>query len=213
MVESDKLKYESGLTPEKQIIKAASEVFVQKGFAGARMQEIADKAGMNKALLHYYFRSKDKLFTAVFSVVVREMIENLAEIFESDDSVFDKIRSFFREHQTILQKNYLLPLFMLNEIHRDPNLILSVYRSDGVQQVGDSFFADIVREQDAGIIRPDIVPIDLFVNILSLSIFPFAARPLFIGFYNISDEEFRGMIETRKEGLADFVIESIKVRK
>lgn len=213
MVDTQKTNDGSDLTPEQQIIRAASEVFVLKGFAGARMQEIADKAGMNKALLHYYFRSKDKLFTAVFSVVVREMIENLAEIFESDDSVFDKIRSFFREHQSILQKNYLLPLFMLNEIHRDPNLIMSVYRSDGVQQVGDSFFADILREQDAGIIRPEVVPMDLFVNILSLSIFPFAARPLFIGFYNISDDEFKEMIDSRKEGLADFVIESIKVKK
>ena len=59
---------------EEKILDAAMEVFIQKGKAGARMQEIADEAGINKALLHYYYRSKDKLFESVFGVVVKKLI-------------------------------------------------------------------------------------------------------------------------------------------
>ena len=64
---------------EKIIIKAAHEVFIEKGLQGARMQEIADRAGINKALLHYYFRSKDKLFDAVFQDIIKEIIPAVSE--------------------------------------------------------------------------------------------------------------------------------------
>jgi TetR/AcrR family transcriptional regulator len=62
---------------ERKILQAAREVFQRKGLYGARMQEIADAAGINKALLHYYFRNKDKLFDAIFSDVFQNFIPGL----------------------------------------------------------------------------------------------------------------------------------------
>ncbi|MGM0625917.1 MAG: TetR/AcrR family transcriptional regulator [Bacteroidota bacterium] len=195
---------------EAVILNAASEVFMEKGFDGARMQEIADKAGLNKALLHYYFRSKKKLFNDVFQVVLMEMVDGLSRIFEKDISVFEAIRQFFAVHQDILLKNKLLPLFMLNEIQRDPELIVNLYRGDRIQSVREKFEHDVIREQEAGIIRADVQPMDLFLNILSLSIFPFAAKPLLKGFYSMGEDDFQQMITYRKDHLADFVINSIK---
>ncbi|MFP4664940.1 MAG: TetR/AcrR family transcriptional regulator [Bacteroidales bacterium] len=195
---------------EAIILNAASEVFMEKGFDGARMQEIADKAGLNKALLHYYFRSKKKLFSDVFQVVLMEMVDGLSRIFEKDISVFEAIRQFFAVHQDILLKNKLLPLFMLNEIQRDPDLIVNLYRGDRIQSVREKFERDVINEQEAGVIRADVQPMDLFLNILSLSIFPFAAKPLLKGFYSMEEDDFQQMITYRKEHLADFVINSIK---
>jgi AcrR family transcriptional regulator len=197
---------------EKTILNAASEVFIEKGYEGARMQEIADRAGLNKALLHYYYRSKDRLFNAVFEVVIVEMVDSLSVVFNKDVSVFNRIREFFDKHQMILSQNHLIPLFMLNEIHRDPELLLNVYNLKNVSSFEVKFFRDIVIEQEMGIIRSNINPIDLFMNILSLSIFPFAAKPLLMGFYDIGETEYNSMTEGRKSSLAEFVIESIKNR-
>lgn len=204
--------HESDLPQDTEaiILNAASEVFMEKGFDGARMQEIADKAGLNKALLHYYFRSKKKLFNDVFQVVLMEMVDGLSRIFEKDISVFEAIRQFFAVHQDILLKNKLLPLFMLNEIQRDPELIVNLYRGDRIQSVREKFEHDVIREQETGIIRADVQPMDLFLNILSLSIFPFAAKPLLKGFYSMGEDDFQQMITYRKDHLADFVINSIK---
>ncbi|MDA3818929.1 MAG: TetR family transcriptional regulator [Candidatus Delongbacteria bacterium] len=195
---------------EAVILKAASEVFMERGFDGARMQEIADRAGLNKALLHYYYRSKEKLFNAVFERVLIEMIEGMIQIFEDNLTVFESIRSFFKKHQEILMKNKLLPLFMLNEIQRAPELLIDLYPVDRIQVVRKKFYSDVNNEQHMGIIRKDVDPHDLFLNILSLSVFPFAAKPLLKGFYSMDENDFQSMISHRKENLADFVINAIK---
>ena len=106
-----------------RIFKAASDIFEEKGFDGTRMQEIADRAGINKALLHYYFRTKDQLFAAVFQVLLKKMFEKIISIFMEDISFKDKIRKFFDEHIEILIKNPKLPIFLLNEISHNPDLV------------------------------------------------------------------------------------------
>ncbi|MFW5805159.1 MAG: TetR family transcriptional regulator [Bacteroidales bacterium] len=195
---------------ETVILKAASEVFMERGFDGARMQEIADKAGLNKALLHYYYRSKEKLFNAVFERVLIEMIEGLIQIFEDNLTVFESIRRFFKKHQEILMQNKLLPLFMLNEIQRAPELLIDLYPVERIQVVRKNFYSNVNNEQHMGIIRRDVNPDDLFLNILSLSVFPFAAKPLLKGFYSLDEDNFQDIISYRKEHLADFVINAIK---
>ncbi len=65
---------------EDQIIEAAHKVFQEEGYAGARMQKIADTANINKGLLHYYFKSKDKLFFTIFSTAVEKMLGKISEL-------------------------------------------------------------------------------------------------------------------------------------
>ena len=90
---------------EDKIFEAATDVFIEKGMDGARMQDIANHAGINKALLHYYFRTKDHLFDAVFAKLAQKMFMKFSPIFEEDLSLEESIKFFFREHITFLQQN------------------------------------------------------------------------------------------------------------
>ena len=105
---------------EELILAAAQAVFLEKGLAGARMQEIADRAGINKALLHYYFRSKEKLSVLIINRAVGELLPRLMTILETDYDLFEKIRQLAREYVTFLSHNSFLPLFIVNEANRNP---------------------------------------------------------------------------------------------
>ena len=99
---------------EDRIFESATEIFIEKGMDGARMQDIANHAGINKALLHYYYRSKEHLFEAVFEKMANVMFSRFAPVFHENASIEEKIRFFFREHISFLQKNPRLPAFIIN---------------------------------------------------------------------------------------------------
>ena len=105
---------------EERILEAAKKVFVQKGMAGARMQDIADEAGINKALLHYYFSNKEKLFEMIFLEAASKLFPRINAIFSSDQPLFEKIESFCEEYIAVVMENPYLPLFVLYEINQDP---------------------------------------------------------------------------------------------
>ena len=105
---------------EQKIFDAAHEIFVQKGMDGAKMQEIADRAGINKALLHYYFRSKEKLFEMIFTSAAQKLFPKINFIFESDLPLFQKIEQFCHEYLEVMIENPYLPAFLINEINQDP---------------------------------------------------------------------------------------------
>ena len=114
---------------EEKILVAARKVFTTKGMAGARMQDIADEAGINKALLHYYFRDKDKLFEVVFMEEAQKFFPKINAIFNSDVPLFEKIENFVNEYIDEMQENPYLPWFVMNEVNRDPDQLL--YKSLG----------------------------------------------------------------------------------
>ena len=111
---------------EKQILEAAQKVFVLKGFDGARMQEIADEAGINKSLLHYYFRSKENLFESIFIDAFMKVQANLADLVSSDRPFLEKIQNFIDLYLDILTANPYLPAFVSHEVNRNPEKILSI---------------------------------------------------------------------------------------
>src|SRR6476620_11888786 len=100
---------------EEKILLAARKVFLNKGMDGARMQDIADEAGINKALLHYYVRSKDKLFEQIFLEVASSMLPHIFSIFQSDDTLFTKIDKFCDAYITTQIKTPYVPIFILIE--------------------------------------------------------------------------------------------------
>ena len=106
---------------EEKILAAAQKVFMTKGMAGARMQDIANEAGINKALLHYYFTDKDKLFEVVFLAEAQKFFPKINAIFNSDIPLFGKIENFVTEYIDEMQENPFLPWFVMNEINRDPD--------------------------------------------------------------------------------------------
>lgn len=200
---------------EEKILDAANKVFVEKGLDGARMQEIADEAKINKSLLHYYYRSKAKLFTEVFSKVIKSFLPDTVKIFESDKSIFEKIEIFTAEYINMLAKNPFIPMFVLHELSKKPKNIANTF-SLFFEEIKDKQLANIKQQLDneieKGTIRP--IPIEQFiVNLMSLCVFPFAAKPILMKlFFEDDKKQFKKFINERKTDVADFVIQSIKVK-
>ena len=193
---------------EIKILEAASDVFQEKGMYGARMQEIADKAGINKALLHYYFRSKEKLFETVFRTAVGLMAPKIRSIINSDQHLFDKIRTFTDEYISFLSKHTYLPSFVINELNKNPNLIQDIFS----KEIGISFqkLRDEVQTLvDKGEIKKVEVE-HVLVNMISMSLFPIVAKPLLKTMFNKSENEYQDFLNKRKKMVADMIIDSIK---
>jgi AcrR family transcriptional regulator len=193
---------------EQKILEAAKKVFLRKGMAGARMQEIADLAGINKSLLHYYYRSKDKLFLEVFRMAIHDFIPEIQNILFSEDSILKKIERFVDEYMKVLLENPFVPMFILQEMQRDPERLFNIFVEAGIhpQMVLDQFkkameFAEI---QSAD-------PKHLLVNILSLCIFPIAAKPMMQRMlYDNDSEAYEAFLQERKKVVSDFIKNAIQ---
>lgn len=194
---------------EEKIFEAATDVFVEKGMDGARMQDIATHAGINKALLHYYFRTKDQLFNAVFEMIARKIFKKFAPVFDENLTLEEKIRFFFKEHITFLQANPRLPGFLLNEVNRNPERIKKLLKNVDF----DSFWLKIYDQHKEEFNRYNITQAtmpQLMISIAALSVFPFAARGILEGILDKTGLNFNDYMEERKEFAADFVIKAIK---
>lgn len=196
------------MTTEEKIFNAALTIFQKKGFAGARMQEIADEAGINKAMLHYCFKNKQLLFEAVFMNAFAQLAPQINEIFNSKDSVFDKIRKFTHSYISFVIENPYLPPFIIQEMNNNPEFVLSFLKNENRPNPA-LLIAQIKKEIADGIIQP-VNPKQLLLNIFSMTIFPFAAQMMVKGILNISDSEFNLMMEVRKTAIAEQIIYSIK---
>jgi AcrR family transcriptional regulator len=201
MTESDKLT-------EERIFEAATEVFIDKGMDGARMQDIASHAEINKSLLHYYFRTKDQLFNAVFEMLARKILKKFAPVFDEKLSLEDKIRFFFREHISFLQENPKLPGFILNEINRNPARIKKLLRNVDFDKVWQLFYDQHKDDLNKYNISKASMP-QLMISIAAMSVFPFAARGILEGVLAKSAIDFNDFMEERKQFAADFVIKAI----
>lgn len=193
---------------EQAILEAARRVFVEKGFDGARMQEIADEAGINKALLHYYFRSKEKLFETVFLEAFVRVVPSVLIILNSDEPLFKKIERFVNSYLDILMENPVIPGFILHELSHNQKRIGSLIRGTGLNP--QFFIAQIYREIEAGNIK-NCDPRQLIINMLSMCIFPFVAKPILQAvFFRNSEEEYAQFIKERKTEVTKFIIASIR---
>lgn len=202
------VKQEKDQNTEQKILAAAKQVFLEKGMDGARMQDIADRAGMNKALLHYYFRNKEKLFEMVFMEQAAQFLPRVGNIMMSDAPLFSKIEQFVDVYITKLTENPYLPLFVLNELNRQPeSFILKIWgeKRPPVQQ----FAMQVMEEVKKGNIKP-IEPPHLIVNMVSMCIFPFVAKPMIKWVTQMDDEAFKQFIEKRKTEVSKFIIDSIR---
>jgi AcrR family transcriptional regulator len=193
---------------EEQILIAAKNVFQEKGMDGARMQEIADNAGINKSMLHYYYRSKQLLFEAVFQNAFSLLAPQLNAILNDNSSIEEKIKSFTSNYISFIIKHPYLPGFIIQELNRNQDFILKLKDNKGFPNL-DKFKKQVDEEVEKGIIKP-ISAEQLFINILALNIFPFVAKPLIMAFTNTDNKSYKKLMEQRKTEVANFIINSIK---
>jgi len=193
---------------EEIIFEAATVVFEEDGLSGARMQNIADRAGINKALLHYYFRTKDHLFEAVFTKLAQKMFMKFTPIFEKNLSLEDKIRFFFREHITFMQQNPKLPGFIINEINHNPQRIKKLLRNVDFRKLWTTIIEQHSEELYKYNITEETLP-QIMTTIISLSVFPFAAKGIIEVAFDNFGIDFDKYTEERKTFAAEFVIKAI----
>lgn len=193
-------RMEKDLNTEQRILQAAQRVFYRAGLGGARMEEIAREAGINKALLHYYFRSKEKLFERIFVEAFHALLPQAVAIIAAPLPLAEKITRISHFYVDLLKDKPFLPVFVLNAMQADPEgTVRKLFAEAPVQPsfIIQQIMQQIRQEYEGREKVPD--PHQLFVNLLSLSVFPFAARPMLRQFLGMDDDAFLAFIESRRQ--------------
>jgi TetR/AcrR family transcriptional regulator len=201
---------------EQRILEAAHVVFIRRGTAGARMQEIAAEAGVNQALLHYYFRSKERLAEAVFRQVAGRVLPTVLGLFGSDLPIEAKVKQIVAAYIEAFSRSPFLPGYILAELHHHPERATQLFASAAgapPDQIASTILGklhgQIGERVKAGQIRP-IAAEQFMVNLLSLCVFPFAARPFLGVALGLDDDGFTRFIEQRKRDLPVFFLNALR---
>ncbi|OJW83646.1 MAG: hypothetical protein BGO69_04945 [Bacteroidetes bacterium 46-16] len=198
------------LQTEQIILNAARALFTRKGFAAVRLQDIADEAGINRTLLHYYFRTKEKLFEKIFTEAIEQVFPNVQEILNSNEPLLSKIEQVISHYIDFAIAHPYLPTFVIHELNQNPDKIPAMLGNMKQKPELGKFMMEIQHAAQSGIIRP-IQPIHLLINIISLCLFPFIAKPMMHAILGITDPVYAAFIAERKKVVTETIINSIKI--
>lgn len=194
---SKKTKVPDDKSTEEKIKQAAKDVFHKKGYAATRTRDIAETAGINLALLNYYFRSKEKLFNIIMFESVTGFIETLSQVFNDKQTTLEKkIESLVSNYIDLLTENPDIPLFLLSELRSKPQEIVA--KLGLKQMVMKSFFMQQFMEaQKSGKVQA-VSPIHFICNLMGMTVFPFVASPIIKGIGDLSEKGFNDLMAQRK---------------
>jgi len=199
---------DNNISTEDHILQVAREVFMKNGYDGTTMQMIADEARINKSLLHYYYRSKEKLFKRIFEKVFSTFIPHLGVIFMSDMSLEEKIHAFANRYIDVFIENPLIPIFVMQELSKNPDHLTELIKDAGINpeimldKIGQSLEKEDISIQD---------PRHFFVNLIGLCIFPFAARPLIQRMiFKNNEDDYNKFLQERKKEVPELILKAIR---
>jgi len=199
---------------EQKILHAATEVFLEKGHDGARMQEIADKAGINKALLHYYFRSKQKLFRTVFKKELQTMLVSIFSLISPEDNFDQFLNKFILGYLKNVSSRKNIMRFILWELDKSPEEVakwfLEVFQDTGFP--GNPIVLRVEKAIKDGDIRP-VDPTNFVLSLLGMCVFPFVAEPMLkylLPGFSTDDPNF---LENRTKAIIDLVYVDLRIEK
>ena len=197
------------INTEEHILQTAREVFMQFGYDGTSMQMIADRAGINKSLLHYYYRSKERLFRQIFSKVFSQFIPHVGVIFMSDMSLEEKVHAFVERYIDVFIQHPFIPIFVMQELSKNPQHLTELIREAGINP--DLMIENISRMLEREDVRLKD-PRQFLVNLIGLCVFPFAARPLIQRMLFSNDEQaYNRFLDDRKREVASFILNAIQI--
>ncbi len=183
---------------EKEILEAAKKIFIEKGYAGARMQAIADEANINKAMLHYYYRSKEVLFDRILDGAMEIMANHFIPALSIDGSVMEKVERLVSGYTDAITENPHIPMFVLNELSQNRSKFQNELKNKlNANEVFPKFLTQIHEEQRQGILK-EIPAYHMILTIMSLIVFPFIAKPVFQNILEVSDPLYMNMMQERK---------------
>ena len=200
---------------EKKILDAARTVFIRRGTAGARMQEIAEEAGVNQALLHYYFRTKERLAATVFRESAGRLLPAVMGVFNSDAPLEKKIEQFVHVYIDTVRRSPFLPGYVVSEMHHHPERLRAMLDSTGVDPAPivaallEKLGSELSVMAERGEIRP--IPANQFLlNMIGLVVIPFVARPALGFVLGIDDSQFNRLLDERRAMLPPLILNSLR---
>lgn len=193
---------------EDRIMTAAMEIFCRRGYDGARMQEIADSAGISKASLHYYYRSKDNLFRKtvqeLFSLVIRKVRSRILDESSIEEVITQLVNGYME--MFLVYRNQVFYLF--TELMKHEELLGDILSGIDTSAISVGIINRFQKEREAGRII-DIEPADLLINIIGMCVYPIIAEPMVKRLLKLSDAEFSEMLARRKPMISEFVLRAI----
>lgn len=190
------------LNTEEKILAAAETIFLRDGYDGARMQAIANEAGINKALLHYYFRSKDMLFEKIFDSKILKFFPDITEALQSSELSFEqKIHLFIEKYIQILGKYPFLPLFVISTINKPD-------KQDFIKKLPIHIFQSLIVAYMADVEKGEVRQLNIFqfmISIVGMCVFPFLGKPIIQNGLGVSNEDFNELMEQRISELKMYV--------
>lgn len=183
---------------EEKIKAAARTVFHQKGFAATRTRDIAQEAGINLALLNYYFRSKEKLFQLIMIETLFGFMQNMAVLFNDEHTSLErKVELMAAKYIDVITEEPEIPLFILSELRSNPDGFYE-HLPIGQMIMNSSFIKQYQKAVKEGkVTEPN--PLHFFMNVMGLVVFPFAASPLLKRIGNLKNAQFDKMMQERKK--------------
>ncbi|OYU94510.1 MAG: TetR family transcriptional regulator [Bacteroidetes bacterium B1(2017)] len=179
---------------EEKIKSAARKVFMSKGLAATRTRDIAEEAGINLALLNYYFRSKDNLFTIVMLESMQQFMKGVKGIVSNEElSLHGKVDALVEHYMSLLLTNPDLPMFILSELRQNSGKIASTVQINKAI-VQSHFFKQIKQEGPA-----KVHPIHFFMNLIGLCVFPYLAEPMLKIIGDLDDKGYQKLLLERKK--------------
>ncbi|MEQ8523149.1 TetR/AcrR family transcriptional regulator [Gracilimonas sp.] len=196
---------------EEQIFEAASRVFQKDGYAGARMQQIADEANINKSMLHYYYRSKEKLFRAVFQKQLARFFPTIFEVLGSELTLDKKVPRLIDAYYNFLQDNPTVVQFIIQEMNNHPEEFRRFMKEKNIHPP-KSFADQIRKEVEEGNMDP-VEPRQLLISMVGLILFPFIAQMMVKTVFGLEEQEYLKFLKDRKWFLTDFILNAINYKK
>lgn len=195
-------------TPDR-ILDAAHRVFLRRGTAGARTQEIAAEAGVNKALVHYYYGTKEALAEAVFQRVASVFLPSLFGVLSAPDLTLEQRVRGVAERQVAFHRAHpYMAIYLLSEIHTVPERLEVLVGPHGRPAL-DPLQAQLDAAAAAGTIRPTAVS-EFIVNLMSLLVFPVVARPMIRHVVGMSEADYDRFLDQRVEQAIAFFLAGLR---
>ncbi|HCO67543.1 MAG TPA: TetR family transcriptional regulator [Dysgonomonas sp.] len=197
-------------TTEEKIKEVARKIFMEKGYGLTRTRDIAEAAGINTALLNYYFRSKEKLFNIIIAESIKELFSTLLDIIENDKTDLSyKIDTVVNRYADVFLASPNLPLFVLSELQSQPELFFKQVGIPGNILLDSYFFRQL--EEQLQKINLKIEPIHIFVNMIALTILPVIARPIMNHVHSMDSDGFSNFIEVRRKLVPIWIKDMLKL--
>jgi len=196
---------------EEKIKSAARTIFTQKGYAATRTRDIAEEAGINLALLNYYFRSKEKLFDIIMLESMQDFIHSITGVFNDETtSLKEKIQNMVNHYLDMLTNQPNLPLFVLSELRDNPgDLISKLHLKENLVQ--SHFLKQIQQAIQEGRIPP-IHPLHFIMNLMGMIVFPFVASPILKSIGELDQSAFLELMQQRKKYIPIWIEAMMKVK-